>query len=88
MPKLSGWYEEYGDQVEVIGVNLQESQSKVEDFVAERGIAFPIVMDPRRQASNAYGVRYTNFHVLIDINGNVVGTVPGDISEQDILSLI
>lgn len=88
MPKLSKMYEKYSDQVEVIGINLQERQSLVEDFIEERGILFPIVMDPRGSASRDYGVRYTNYHILVGIDGNISGLVPGDISESDILSLI
>lgn len=88
MPKLSRWYEQYKDDVEVIGVNLQESPRVVENFISSYAIAFPIALDPRGSASRAYGVRYTNFHVLIDKNGDVVRTVPGDMREADILSLI
>lgn len=88
MPRLNGFYEKYKDQVEVIGVNLQESRGLVENFVSKRGITFPIVLDPRSDAARSYGVRYTNFHVLINKDGNVVRTIPGDIRESDILSLL
>jgi len=88
MPKLNGYYEKYKDQVEVIGVNLQEKKSLVDKFVEQRGITFPIVLDPQKAASRGFGVRYTNYHVLIDINGNVFKTLPGDISESDIKLLI
>ncbi len=60
----------------------------VKDFIASHGISFPIALDPDRQASNAFGIQYTNTHFLIDINGSLVRTIPGDISEADILSLI
>ncbi|PIQ67182.1 MAG: hypothetical protein COV95_00075 [Candidatus Zambryskibacteria bacterium CG11_big_fil_rev_8_21_14_0_20_40_24] len=60
----------------------------MENFVSKRGITFPIVLDPRSDAARSYGVRYTNFHVLIDKDGNVVRTIPGDIRESDILSLL
>jgi len=88
MPRLNRWYEKYKDQVEVIGINLQENPSVVERYVSSTGISFPIALDPRGSASRAYGVRYTNFHVLIDKDGNTVRMVPGDIREADILSLI
>jgi len=88
MPRLNRWYEKYKDRVEVIGINLQENPSVVERYVSSTGISFPIALDPRGSASRAYGVRYTNFHVLIDKDGNVVRVVPGDIREADILSLI
>src|SRR3989338_4124108 len=88
MPNLNHFYEKYKDKVEVIGVNLQENDSTVRDFVASRGISFPIALDPRGQASNAFGIQYTNPHLLIDINGNLVRAIPGDIRESDIASLI
>ncbi len=88
MPRLNQYYEKYKDQIEVIGVNLQENKSLVEKFVEQRGLTFPIVLDPASLASRSYSVRYTNYHVLIDKAGNIVKTVPGDISESDIQSLI
>jgi peroxiredoxin len=88
MPNLNRFYEKYKDKVEVIGVNLQENESTVRDFIASRGISFPIALDPYGQASNAFGIQYTNTHFLIDINGNLVRTIPGDIREADIVSLI
>ena len=88
MPKLSGFYDRYKDEVEVIGINLQESPKTVQRFVEERGISFPIVMDPFGQASRVYGVQYTNTHVLIDKDGNMVRVIPGDIRETDVHSLI
>lgn len=88
MPNLNRFYEKYKDQVEVIGVNLQENQGTVSSFIASRGISFPIALDPYGQASGAYGVKYTNYHVLIDKNGSVVRAIPGDIRESDIASLI
>lgn len=88
MPNLNRFYEKYKDKVEVIGVNLQEKESTVQDFIASRGITFSIAFDPYRQASNAFGIQYTNTHLLIDIDGNLVRAILGDIRESDIASLI
>lgn len=87
MPHLNTLYEKYKDQVEVIGIDLQENHSVVQKFITEKGITFPIAFDANGEASRVYGVRYTNFHVLIDIDGNVVKSIPGDISESDITAL-
>jgi thiol-disulfide isomerase/thioredoxin len=87
MPHLNAFYEKYKDKVEVIGIDLQENPSLVQKTVSDWGITFPIALDANAQVSRAYGVRYTNFHVLIDINGNVVKAIPGDISESDITAL-
>lgn len=88
MPVANKLYEKYKNDIEVIGINLQENPKKVEDFIASRGIIFPIALDPRNRASSAYGVRYTNFHVLIDKQGDILRLVPGDIREKDFLDLI
>ena len=88
MPKLSRMYDKYKDQVEVIGINLQENESVVQKFVSSANISFPIVMDPFSQVSRAYGVRYTNYHVLINKEGQIAGIVPGDINESQLKSLI
>jgi len=87
MPHLNAFYEKYKDKVEVIGIDMQENPSLVQKTITDWGITFPIALDTNGQASRAYGVRYTNFHVLIDMDGNVVRAVPGDISESDITSL-
>lgn len=88
MPKLNGFYESYKDRVEVIGVNLQESESDVQDFISSKNISFPIVLDTYGQAARLYQMNYTNVHVLIDKEGRLVKVVPGDIHESDVLSFI
>jgi len=88
MPKLNKFYEKYNSQVEVIGIYLQERKNIAKDYISSANINFPIVLDPTGQISSSYGVRYTNYHVLIDIDGNLTGVVPGDIRESDITNLI
>ncbi len=88
MPRLNAFYEKYKDQVEVIGINMQENPSLVQKTITKWGITFPIALDSNSSVTRAYGVRYTNVHVLIDKEGNVVRLIPGDISEADILELI
>lgn len=88
MPNLNRYYDKYKEQVEVIGVNLHENEGTVRDFIASRGINFPIALDPSSQAARAYGIQYTNTHFLIDKEGKLIRTVPGDIRESDIQDLI
>ena len=88
IPTQQALYGKYQDKVEVIGINLQEDPSIVERFMGEYRISYPIVIDSSSRVSRAFGVQYTNYHVLIDINGDVVKVIPGDIKESDFLSLI
>ena len=52
---------------------LQEREGTVREFIDDFDIAFPIVLDPLRQIVRNYGVQYTNYHVLINKDGNIVG---------------
>ncbi len=88
MPHLSSYYDKYKDQVEVIGVNLHENQNTIQDFIRSRDIHFPIALDPQSVVANQFGIQYTNTHFLISKDGKLIRTIPGDISESDIQSLI
>lgn len=88
IPHLESFYEKYQDQVEVVGVDLQEDPAIVKAFVAKYGMTYPVVLDPQGVATQAYAARYTNYHILINKDGNIVGTVPGDVSEADFEKLI
>ncbi len=88
MPNLNRYYEKYKDKIEVIAVNLQEDEKTVKNFVQSRNLSFIIALDPGGIASRNFGIQYTNTHFLIDKEGNLVKTIPGDIQESDIQSLI
>lgn len=88
MPKMNAMYPKYKDQIEIIGINLHESERTVQNFISSLGISFPIALDPSSQAARVYGIQYTNTHFLIDKEGNLVRQIPGDISESDIIALI
>ncbi|MFQ5492774.1 MAG: redoxin domain-containing protein [Candidatus Dojkabacteria bacterium] len=88
MPKLSSIYEKYKDDVEVVGVNLHEDEGTVQSYIKSQNILYPIVLDPASSAANTYGVFYTNYHVFINRSGVIVNSVPGDVSEQQVIDLI
>lgn len=88
MPTLNEQYSRYQNQLEIIGVNLQESTRTVESYVDRRSIDFPIALDPTGALARQFGIYYTQTHVFISRTGQLVGAVPGDIIEQDLQSLL
>ena len=88
MPILNQLYLKYKDQVEVIGVNMQETEQTAQRFIESKEIKFPIVLDRDSIITKEFGVLYTNTHVLIGIDGLVIKVIPGDIQESDIRSLL
>jgi len=88
MPRLNALSEKYHNQVEVIGVNLQESPTTVQGFIQSAAITYPIAFDTDGAVARLYGIQYTNTHVLINTQGSIVKVILGDISEDDIEALI
>lgn len=57
MPALQAQWEKWSNQgVEIIGINVGENKMTVENFVAQTGVKFPILMDPKRNAVASFGV--------------------------------
>lgn len=88
MPRVSALYPKYQGKVEIIGVNIREGEPTVADFISSKGIIFPIALDSAGSISAQFGVNYTNFHVLINTDGTIAGSIPGDLSEEVLASLI
>lgn len=82
MPQMNAYYKKYKDKVALVGINMQEDTQTVAEFVAAGKISFPIVLDSG-SAAQAYGVQYTNTHILVDKEGGIIKTLVGDIQEED-----
>ncbi len=87
MPNLDALYTDYGDRIEVIGVNMRESPEKARAFADRLDISYPIVLDAGDVAS-AYGIRYTNTHVLIRQDGTILKVLAGDIGAAELEELL
>lgn len=87
MPKLDALSRAYDGRITVIGVNMKERSDVVRRFIDAHGISYPIVLDAGAVAE-AYGVRYTNTHVLIGKDGTIRKVLVGDIAEADLQDLL
>lgn len=74
MPHLQHTFEKYGDNVQVIAINLgiNDDLKSVKEIQKEFGLSVPITLDKSGQLSNAFNLIGTPFHVLLDKNANVV----------------
>lgn len=88
MPVLSDLYEKYNGEVEVIAVNIQESESLVSNFVDSLGLKFKVVLDTDGAIARKYGITYTSTKVFIDVNGVVQDTFPADVTDDDFQELL
>lgn len=88
MPKMQTMYDTYKDNIEILAINLQEPKRDIERFVSSRKLTYPILLDPDGRASQLFGITYTNTHILISKSGQILGAIPGDMTEDDFKELV
>ena len=72
MPLLDELYARYGRVgFSLLGVNIDDNQSKAMDMITELGVDFPVLFDSRKEVSKLYDVDAMPVTVLIDREGTV-----------------
>jgi len=85
--------EAYGEQIAIIGVDVQDITTLARDFVVQYGWTFPVVQDGAATVAAAYRVTMKPTTVYIGINGTIIGYHPGPYTsaaafERDLLYAI
>lgn len=81
-PLLRAAYDEFGDRVAFIGIDVQDNQADAKEFIAEFELDIPHYFDRSRAIPNHYGVIGTPVTLFFDENGDRVGTHLGVIDER------
>jgi len=85
MPYMERQYQYYKEQgVEIIAINVAESNLAVENFVNQHGLSFPVVLDKNMEVLNAYGVDPLPTTFLINPDGEVIDIITGQMTERNI----
>ena len=71
MPIFEDLYRRDHAELEILGVNFDESPQQVQDFVEEYNLSFPILLDPGGSVQNLYRVRGYPTTFVIDEEGIV-----------------
>lgn len=72
MPYLEEAYNVLSEEgVVFLGINVGESEKTVTNFLENRDISFPIILDPDYFASILYNSQYLPITYLIDKTGNI-----------------
>lgn len=85
MPYMENAYKMFKEQgVEILAVNIEESNLVVQSFVDRFGLTFPILMDREGEVTNLYSIGPIPTTYLINKNGKVVKIVTGSMTQQDV----
>ena len=92
MPDFNRGYQEFGDEVTFMMVNLtdgrRETKESAIEYIEGEGYSFPIYFDTKRLASDAYEVQGIPVTFFINRKGEVVNVVLGQMSESVLQSEI
>jgi len=88
IPYFTRLHEEFGNEVQILKVNLldgqRETRAGVDAFLLAHGLEFPVFFDTSGEAARAYGVRFIPLTFFIGANGVIVDTVQGALNEESL----
>ena len=101
MPEIQAMYQDYGENqgdLVVLGVanpkssdhpnNQDVSQEEVEQFLADNGYTFPVLMDTTGEVFGMYGIWAFPTTFMIDADGNVFGYVASALTRDMMESIV
>jgi thiol-disulfide isomerase/thioredoxin len=71
MPYLQQIYDDYTNQLTVLGVNMREAPDEIQPFIDEIGVDFPILLNPNDEMLLWYGPRGLPLTYVIAPDGSV-----------------
>ncbi len=92
MPYFNTAWEEYGDRIEFMMVNLtdgfQDTVEGVKEFIEDAGYTFPVYYDTEYSGAQAYGVHSIPMTIMVDPEGGLYYGLLGTLSEEKLQSAI
>ena len=88
MPDFDEKYQQYGDQIHFLMVNLtdgaQETVETASKFIADAGYQFPVYFDTEYSGAIAYGVNAVPATYFVDAEGNFVAYKQGVLTADNL----
>jgi len=91
-PSLVASARQLQPDVQFLGVVFQDKEEKILGFLAQRGTAYPTVVDEKGKTAIAYGVGGVPESYFLDANGTIrakyVGPMDGDIIQENLQKVL
>ncbi|EPD52189.1 redoxin domain-containing protein [Paenisporosarcina sp. FSL H8-0542] len=92
MPHMQNYYEDFAEEenVEILAVNLTsgDSEEKVNDFVRDYGLTFPIPMDTEGAVGQTFEAITIPTSYMIDTKGRIQNKIVGPMDDQMIKDFV
>lgn len=83
MPALEKVHQAAGDQIQVVGVNLGDSESGTADLVKQTGVTYKIVRDPKLLLVTPLNITAQPMTLWVDAQGRIVGHRYGALTDTE-----
>ncbi|OES44457.1 thiol-disulfide oxidoreductase ResA [Domibacillus iocasae] len=83
MPHMEKLANEYEGQVEILAVNVGESDFQVNNFAKQYGLTFPIAIDSGKEVMDTYGVDPLPTTFMIKPDGTIDQIVIGGLIQEE-----
>jgi cytochrome c biogenesis protein CcmG/thiol:disulfide interchange protein DsbE len=83
-PLLAAAADRHGDRVRFIGVDVQDNRADAEAYIADYRLPYPSVFDPGNEIGLGYDLFAPPATLFFDADGDLVRSIPGQISEEDL----
>lgn len=92
MPDFQSVYEQYGDRVHFVMINLTDGQretvEKAKSYIEKNQYTFPVYFDTQGNAASAYGISSIPATYVADAKGNLYGYQIGVLSRQALAGVL
>lgn len=86
-PIIDRYYNEYKEKdIQVLAINIAESDFVVQNYIDRKGLTFPIFFDKNKSVMEAYNINPLPTTILINSEGKIEKIITGEMKEQDIKS--
>lgn len=86
-PIIDKYYQEYKDEgIQVLAVNIAESDFVVQDYIDRKGLSFPVLIDKNKSVMLAYNIKPLPTTILVNPEGKIEKIITGEMSDESILS--
>jgi len=83
-PEFEKIFLENNKKLEILGINLQEDKEKINSFLEEIFVTFPLLLDPRSDVKELYNVFTQPVTYFIDKKGLIVDKKFGPLTNSEI----
>ena len=74
------------DNVAFVGIGMQDDTEKLKKFVADKGVPYTIVEDPKGKVGDAFGVLGLPTTILVDSTGIVRKVYTGAVTKDQVIA--